>query len=448
MVWQPMCVLTPIVSIDSLSILHKNPSNHVLHGLYDGPIDLQSDSVDWVNNHINGSRFFDKTNRSRTLFHTYYHGGRIKKPHMKYSTACEEWLSFDWAGLNRHRRRHDQATRESLDFFIELIKSDVNPDYRISKLHLAFDIWTDPDITIDQFFALKFAKTDRVNSPFIYYKKNVEGSRTYYIEMKTKSGKKCIIRAYLYEKDKKEGLRGDKRLFRFEVCVGGLNKVGDDPDELIKRLEMVLKKYGLYFFKNVGTCKRLKKQYAENIRKDQSPNVPKKLLRNIGQSSTPIPLELTDEIKRFIYNTLQKDKGTKPIECEPLLPIKDPVPVVAAALRRIANDDQLKICRIRRRLSLRWKREAIERTKNRERRNKQGIRRKNDDLQRQCEPVNIQFWDLDLEGGQVFNKQDFFILSTGPPIGKHRISYLILDIPMLERQQVYPLDWQHRLLSS
>ena len=420
MVLQPMEYITPEVSLDTVSITYKNPLERVLSGLHTGPMDLQWDSVSWLkgNKEINACRYFDPNYRSETLFNTYSYAGRESilyyvrnrfgpKPVAMWTTGCSSWLSLCCAGMNRHRRRADQAKLKNLEFIIDQIKTDKNAHYLFKQLDIAFDIWTGSDITIDHFFALKLAKTGRINLPFRYYVNPVDGSQTFYIELKTKKGNKCTVRAYLYEKDKKEGLHGDQRLFRFEVSVGGLQQVGDDPDKLIKRLKKVLKRYRLFLFDDVRTCRKFKKQYAENIRKNQinqnqSPNVPPKLLKEIELSAAKVSLELTDSIKSWIYNALDKTTRADPQRFK-----KNPVP------RRKVNHDRYKDCRIRRRLRQRWDREGRE-PEDRERHDKQGISERNDDLQ-QWQPTHYQIDVLQSEGSQVFNRQAFFVYATGPP---------------------------------
>jgi hypothetical protein len=411
-----MANFSQTMSQDSLKLFWKNPLEEVLSGLPDG-MDLQYENIGILksNHEINARRYFDTNYRSVTQFYAYFYAGRTSSSYFVRNssggrteirtTSCSSWWSMCTAGMNRHRRRADQSKLKTLEYVIDQIKSVENAYYRFNQKDIAIDIETDASITIDHFLPIKLAKTGRINSPFQCYISEVDGSRTFYVEMKTKKGNKCTVRAYLYEKDKKEGLHGDKRLFRFEVSIGGLQQVGDDPDKLIKRLKKVLKQYRLFLFDDVRTCRKFKKQYAENIRKNrnrknQSPNVPKKLLREIESSATKVSLELTDSIKSWIYNALDKTTRADPLR------FKNPVPKV--------NHDRFKNCRIRRRLRQRWDREGRERTEIRERRNKQGIRARIDDLQ-QCAPSHYQIDELKSEGGQVFNKQDFFIFSTGPP---------------------------------
>jgi hypothetical protein len=412
--------ITPEVSLDTVSLLYKNPLEKVLSGMHTGPMDLQFSTNSWLkgDKEITSRIYFDPNYRSLPLFHSYFYSGRTSKkyfvrnsggkPIAKWTNSCDSWWSMCNAGMNRHRRRHDQSKLKTLNFVIDQIKSDENAHYRFNKTDIAIDIWTDPDITLDHFFPLKFAKTGRINLPSEYYVSAVDGSRTFYIEMKTPAGNKCIVRSYLYEKDMKEGLYGDKRLFRFEVSVGGLQKVGDDPEKLIKRLKNVLKQYRLFLFDDVRSCRKLKKQYAENIRnnrnrKNQSPNVPKKLLGEIEESAAKVSLELTDDIESWIYNSLDKTTRADPLQFK-----------ATTYPRRKVNHDRIKNCRIRRFLRQRWEREGRERPEIRERRNKQGIRAIIAVLQ-QSEPAHFQLDELNLEGGQVFNKQDFFVYATGPP---------------------------------
>ena len=498
-----MADITTTVSYDTFKFLYPDPSYKVVRGLEDGSLSLHVDSFDIFNGNIKGSSFFDLKNRSRLLCRTYSYTGRDgyyrhnaiptfsgwAKTQPIWIAGCPSWLSFTFAGLNNLKYEDNRARRRALETILNHIKTDKNAYIQFSRIDIAFDIEADANTTIDQFFALKFAKSQRINSPFKFFVNNGDGSRTYYIEKKTKSGKKSIVRAYFYEKDHKEGSHGGKRQFRFEVSVDGLNKVGSDPEKVIKRLENVLKQYRLFLFEDIDSCNEFKKQYAENIDKDRSDNVPQKLLREIEHGSTSIQLELTDELKRWIYNALDNtyradpppidapysrrkvdpdrikncrirqglEKRWNSVEPIPIVPapsrrkvdpdrIKncrirqglekrwnsvEPIPIVPAPSRRKVDPDRIKNCRIRQGLRRRWKRERIERVNLRERRNRQGIRARIESLQ-QCDPNHYQLDVLVVEDDRAFYTPTFYVYATGPPM-------LV--------QQLEPLVWQHQLLS-
>jgi hypothetical protein len=326
--------------------------------------------------------------------------------------SSDESLSYKFDGLAKYHRHADQARLEALFFIISLLKAK-DAFYLISKIHLAFDI--DLDTTIDHFLVMKNAKTDRINSPFSYYDKNKDGSRTGYVEELTEAGNRSSIHSYIYEKDMKDGLK--QRMFRFEICFegDGLRKLGDNPEALIKFLEKKIGQYRLYHFDNVSTCNKFKEDYAKNILKNKhravrnkvrrnkkryehlTNNATDKLLREVGENSTAIPLELTDEIRKFLTDLFDKNVKMEPPQ-----------------FKKKVNHDRIKKCRIRQLLRQRWNREGRERPEIRERRHKQGIRAIIDGLQL-CEPAHFQLDELNLEGGQVFNKQHFFVYATGPP---------------------------------
>lgn len=429
-----MNTLTPKVSVDSLGLGSKFPTSTGLsEGLYKGPIAYRSQKIPHENVHINHSRFFDIEHPSLDVFHTIFHKGwtRYEEDLVfegqdgqyllagKFIGSSDESMSLRHDGLVGYRRYADQARHNALYFNIDLLKS-IDSIYRITRLHLAFDIPLDSTFghfftTIDNFFVTKIAKTDRINFPFSYYDKNKDGSRTHYPEMLTKTGNKPSVHSRMYEKHMKEGLK--QRMIRFEICFEGesLRKVGNNPEALIKYLEKEIGRYRLNHFEDVRTCNKLKEQYAENILKNQNrqvrnnvrrnrknyehltPNLTDKLLREIKENSTAIPLELTDEIRKFLTDMFDKN-----IKMEP------------PQFKKKVNHDRIKNCRIRQRLRQRWDREGRERTEIREKRNRQGIRRRIDGLQ-QSESNHFQLDVLNLEGGPVFNKQIFYVDATGPP---------------------------------
>ena len=437
---------TPKAWIDSIYFSSRFPSSSGLSKeIYNGEISYQSQKVPTSNKHINQSRFFDVENPDFDLFHTIYHRGfsRYREfwhpedtiwtgPSHELTGSSDESLSLRHDGLVGYRRYADQARHNALYSNIDLLKS-TDSIYLITKIHPAFDIVL--DTTIDHFLLLKLGKTDRINSPFIYHDKNQDGSRSYYPEELTKAGKQSAKSSCFYEKDMKEGL--EDCTFRFEPRFegDGLRKVGNNPEALIRYMEKNIGKYRLYHFDDVSTCNKFKEQYAENILKNKhravrnkvrrnkeryeslTPNVTAKLLREVGENSTAIPLELTDDIRKFITDLFDKNVKMEPPQ-----------------FKKKVNHDRIKNCRIRRLLRQRWDREGRERLGIRERRNKQAIRRRIDGLQ-QCEHIHYQLGELKSVVGQVFNKQDFFVYATGPPYLLYQSSRANIcprDIPVIE----------------
>jgi hypothetical protein len=332
-----MDTLTANAWIDSLYLSSKKPTSSGLsEGLYKGDIAYQSKKVPNSNKNINQSRFFDVENPSFDVFHTIYHRGFTvhEEDVIRYGQILragkllrhsDESLSLRHDGLVGYRRYADQARHNALYSNIDLLKS-TDSNYRVTKLHIAFDIPLNSTIghfftIIENFFVMKLVKTDRINSPFSFYVNTEDGSRTGYVEELTEAGNRSSIHSYIYEKDMKDGLK--QRMFRFEICFegDGLRKVGDNPEALIKFLEKKIGQYRLYHFDDVSTCNKLKEQYAKNILKNKhravrnkvrknkkrnehlTNNTTDKLLREVGENSTAIPLELTDEIRKFSMKT-------------------------------------------------------------------------------------------------------------------------------------------------
>ncbi len=413
---------------------------------------LSTQQINKMLDHLRGTRY---PTRNRVCFLASVFGGMRSKEisELKWGMVQDPEGNFsDSIHLPNNASKGKSGGRvipmhNALYFNIDLLKS-TDSNYRITKLHLAFDIPLDSTIghfftTIDNFLFLKLAKTERINSPFNFYVNEKDGSRTHYPEELTKNGNKPSVHSRAYGKHDKEGLK--QRMLRFEVCFEGdaLNKVGNNPKALIKYLEKEIGRYRLKHFEDVRACNKFKEQYAENILKNKhkavrnnvrrnrkhyehlTPNITVKLLSEVEESSTAIPLELTDEIRKILTDMFDKNVKMEPPQ-----------------FRKKVNHDRIKRCRIRQRLKLRWLREGREKLEQ----NKLGIREMIEDSH-SWNTNHSKSWALNLEGWQFFYTPAFYVLATGPPIGKYMISYLNGDKIMLERQQLYPLVWQHQLLS-
>jgi hypothetical protein len=245
--------------------------------------------VESINDYANENRITD--NLQRTLFHTNYSKGYVYKKNGKFIERAESLL-FKLAGLSTRTKYIDSKRKKALNKIIKYLQSK-NIDYGITELHLAFDI--EHKTNIDNFLAVKLTKGSNINEPSNYYKNS-----TLYIESNNPKTK-----AYLYNKSKKERLLG-KYIHRFEIKLSKLHDMSRIPYKLIDYIEKQLNSYKLFYFEDIDLCNKFKEQYAENITKKDSPNVPDKLLRDIRAAAKEIELKLSDEIKQFIIKTLTK----------------------------------------------------------------------------------------------------------------------------------------------
>lgn len=248
-----------------------------------------------INDYANENRITDTFDLSRTLFNTNYSKYYIYKKNGKIVERPESLL-FKFAGLKSYRTKTDDLRAKALDNTIKYLKSN-SFDYGFTELHLAFD--TEHKTKIDNFLPVKLTKGSKINNPSNYYKNS-----TLYIESNNPKTK-----AYLYNKSKKERLLG-KYIHRFEIKLSKLQDIGRNPYKLIEYIEKQLKSYKLFYFEDIDLCNKFKEQYAKNITKKDSPNVPEKLSRDIRAAAKEIELKLSDNIKEFIINTLSKKENS------------------------------------------------------------------------------------------------------------------------------------------
>jgi hypothetical protein len=282
-------------NIDTLYIQAKETATNmnIVRDLLN-PNDWFWHKIESINDYANENRITD--NLQRTLLHTNYSKGYAYKKKGKLIER-DESLLFKLAGLSTRTRYIDRKRKKALNKIIKYLQSK-NIDYGITELHLAFDI--EHKTNIDNFLPIKLTKGSNINEPSNYYKNS-----TLYIESNNPKTK-----AYLYNKSKKESLLG-KYIHRFEIKLSKLHDMSRNPYKLIDYIEKQLKSYKLFYFEDIELCNQFKNQYAENITKKDSPNVPDKLLRDIRAAAKEIELKLSDEIKKFIITTISKPKPIK-----------------------------------------------------------------------------------------------------------------------------------------
>lgn len=292
------------LNIDTLYIqaLEKASNLHIQRELIN-PNEWFWHKVESINDYANENRITDEL--QRTLFHTNYSSYYAYKKDGKIIERAESLL-FKLAGLKTHRRYIDRRRNKALNKIIRYLKSK-NIDYGITELHLAFDI--ELDTAIDNFLPVKLTKGMNINDPNNYIGTKSKG-QTLYLESNNAKNK-----AYLYNKNKKEKLKG-KTIHRFEIKLSKLHDISRNPFELINYIEKQLNAYKLFYFQDIDLCNQFKEQYSKNIAKEDSPNVPDKLLRDIRAAAKEIELKLTDEIKTFIINTLSKKENSPALKIQ------------------------------------------------------------------------------------------------------------------------------------
>lgn len=269
------------------------------------------------NTYINECRVMSsgKSSLRTTLFHTIQSYGYSKRIDGK-DYRRDDSVTLKIAGEKSYIEYKDKEKMIARNEIVKFLKSNPN-DHKYKRIDVPFDIELKGDdkekFDIDNFFFIQISKGVNTNSPFDYYVNENDGSKTYY----SKKGDRLSKQTLMYLKHIKENL-DDRFILRLESAYLKLINFGDDPEKIIKYIENDIKTKRLFFFDDVDDCTHFKEQYRNNILKDESPNVPDRLLRDIKSKSTKeFDLVLSDEIKDHIRNVLTKDKELKEVESSP-----------------------------------------------------------------------------------------------------------------------------------